>query len=521
MKKNYLCSLAVALTSLTFILVGCGDSSNNANNSDNAGNGNSAPEAITIEKSAYSNPVTGFDNDGNIVYGGDPAALVDGDTVYLYTGHDTATNEAYQIPEYQCYSSKDMLNWTYEGVVLKCSDVTWADNNAAWASQAVKYDDKYYLYFCSWDNTSSGKQSIGVAVSDSPTGPFVDIGAPIVKGSFTTDETSTWNDIDPTIWIETDEDGVEHRYLMWGNGKLYLCELNEDMISVKDTTGDGQVNFKEDIVSITPPSSFTEAPWLYRRQDENGNYYGDYYLFYAFGWREAMNYGRSETLDVDDIFWDTDQIIMRPAATSNTNHPSVIDFKGKTYFIYHNGSLDGGSGFRRVVCIEEITFNDDGSISYIQETAAGVGGTVSVIKNKNGELISHANFVNSSADADYPYKDIAVGANESEDELDSEWVIVAGKADKTNESYVSIISNNKCGLYLTEVDGTIVLAQNADKSLTKAQTFKTVTGLSNGEGVSFESIINPGTYITCDADGNLVMSDGSDKDACTFTVETK
>lgn len=520
MKKNYLRSL-VALTGVALMLGGCSGNSGNSNDSnETTETKDTAPEAISIDKSKYSNPVTGYDKDGNVVYGGDPAALVDGDTVYLYTGHDTATSEAYLIPEYQCYSTKDMLNWTYEGVVLKCSDVTWADNNAAWASQVAKYGDKYYLYFCSWDNTSQGKQSIGVAVSDSPTGPFTDIGQPLVKGTFTTDETSGWNDIDPTVWIETDEDGVEHRYLMWGNGKLYICELNEDMTSVKDLDNDGEIVFKKDIVSVKVPSSFTEAPWLYRRQDGNGNYYGDYYLFYAYGWREMMNYARSETLDFEDMFWETEDVLMRPAATSNTNHPSVIDFKGKTYFIYHNGSLDGGSGFRRVACIEEITFNDDGTISYIEETAAGIGGTISVIKNKNGDLISHANFVNSSADGDYPYKNIAVGANESEDELDSEWVIVAGKADKTNEHYVSIISNNKSGLYLTEVDGTIVLSQNADKSLTNAQTFKTVTGLS-GEGVSFESITTPGTYITCDADGNLVMSDGSNKDACTFTVETK
>lgn len=43
----------------------------------------------------------------------------------------------------------------------------------------MKYNDKYYLYYCSWDK--SGKQSIGVAVADSPTGTFVDIGEPLVR----------------------------------------------------------------------------------------------------------------------------------------------------------------------------------------------------------------------------------------------------------------------------------------------------------------------------------------------------
>ncbi|MFR0848334.1 MAG: hypothetical protein ACLSG9_10575 [Eubacterium sp.] len=58
-------------------------------------------------------------------------------------------------------------------------------------------------------------------------------------------ETSGWNDIDPTAWIETDSKGVEHRYLAWGNGKLYVCELNEDMVSIKDLNGDGKITATE------------------------------------------------------------------------------------------------------------------------------------------------------------------------------------------------------------------------------------------------------------------------------------
>ena len=108
----------------------------------------------------------------------------------------------------------------------------------------------------------------------------------------------------------------------------------------------------------------------------------------------------------------------------------------------------------------------------------------------------------------------------SEDELDAEWVIVQGKADKSNENYVSIISNNKAGLYLTESDGKIVLAQNANGKLTEQQTFKTLKGL-NGEGVTFESIVTPGQYITCGEDGSLTLTDGSDRDACSFVIETK
>lgn len=96
------------------------------------------------------------------------------------------------------------------------------------------------------------------------------------------------------------------------------------------------------------------------------NYTGKYYLFGAFGWREQMGYATSDSMYGP---WTWGGIIMEPTSTSNTNHPSVIDFKGKTYFIYHNGSLVWGSGFRRSVCVSEMTFNEDGTVPYIDETS--------------------------------------------------------------------------------------------------------------------------------------------------------
>ena len=118
-----------------------------------------------------------------------------------------------------------MKTWTPEGSIMEVStdNVAWArDSSSGWASQATKYKDKYYLYFCTWDKTSMGKQSIGVAVADKPTGPFKDIGAPLVRGTDTMPQNSNWDDIDPTVWIETGGNGEEHRYLAWGNSQYYV-----------------------------------------------------------------------------------------------------------------------------------------------------------------------------------------------------------------------------------------------------------------------------------------------------------
>lgn len=486
---------------------------------------------IELAKSA-SNPIAGFDASGNMVYGGDPSVLVDGDTVYLYVGHDASTdaevNKAiYNMPEYLCYSSKDMVNWKAEGSVMKASTISWANNStSAWASQVMKHNGKYYLYYCTWDKTNAGKQSIGVAVSDSPTGQFQDIGKPIVAGTVTEPQSSNWNDIDPTAWIETDSNGVEHRYLAWGNGKYYICELNEDMISVKDQNGDGKITSgtstkTADIIDKTSGlGAYTEAPWLYRRQDANGNYTGKYYLFYASGWREKMAYVTTD--DLMNGTWTQGGIIMEPTATSNTNHMAVFDFKGKTYFVYHNGSLPKGNGYRRVACVTELKFNADGSIQKMEETAAGLAGTKSVLYTNSGQLLGHENFTNSVSDAKYPYKKIKVGAGRGKTTTDRQWVFVAGKADKNKGAYVSVQSENKAGLYLTaNADKTVTLAQDTEgtSAMAAKQTFISIEGLADSKGVSFESVSQPGYYLTI-VNGTLALTKGSDAVAATFYTGT-
>lgn len=492
-----------------------------------------AAKDIVLGKCTTGNPIGGYDTEGNLIYGGDPAVLVDGDTVYMYQGHDASkSGTAYEIPEWQCYSTKDLVNWKYEGVIMKADkkSIPWAkDEISAWAGQVAKHYDKeagkdrYYFYHCTWDATSDGKQSIGVAVSDSPTGPFVDKGEPLVKGDFTTKETSGWNDIDPTVWIETDDKGEEHRYLNWGNGKNFSCELNEDMMSIKDINGDGKITFgynskEADVIEMTAPSTFTEAPWIYRRKDADGKYYGKYYLFYAYGWREQMAYATTDNLL--DGKWEFGSILMPPAATSNTNHMAVFDFGGKTYFIYHNGSLPGGNGYRRTACIAEVHFNEDGSVQPIPETATGISGTALKIYTSSGAELSHETFVNSSDDKVYPYKSIIIGENKGTEAADSLWVIRQGKADKANDAYVSIESENKPGLYITvDDDGNVALAQDTTgmAKTARRQTFRTVQ-MQAGKGVSFESVHKPGNYLSI-KNGVLALSDGSNVKDVTFYMD--
>ncbi|UOQ70244.1 hypothetical protein [Hymenobacter cellulosilyticus] len=61
------------------------------------------------------------------------------------------------------------------------------------------------------------------------------------------------------------------------------------------------------------------------------------------------------------------------AGNSNTNHQAIIDFKGQSYFIYHNGSIPtDGSSFRRSVCIDKLEYNKDGTMKRVVMTTEGV-----------------------------------------------------------------------------------------------------------------------------------------------------
>ncbi len=539
-----------------------------------------ASKEIVLEKSTLGNPIAGFNENGEIIYAGDPNILVDGDTVYLYVGHDdTSSGGGYTMPNYLCYSTQDLENWKYEGPVMEMTEVAWADNTSAWAAQVIKHEGKYYMLYCAENKGSYGKE-VGVAVAESPTGPFVPQAEPYfhenltntatcevldpVTGEETTanklhaDETdgygnrSTfgWEDIDPTFWLDTDENGNVHPYLMWGNTNVWMCELEDDLLSIKDQNGDGEITqgYSEDIwfqninsLEIIGGVSFTEAPWLYRRQNEAGEYYGDYYMFFATHWREEMGYATCSELGPNSLWTygggkEGYGHLMEPTATSNTNHPAVFDFKGKTYFVYHNGSLPGGSGYRRVICVEELKFNEDGSIDYIQETSTGISGTASRLIDSSATAMAHDAFNNSVSDPDaeynYPKVNVAVTANDDANEMDALWEIEPGKADKTNASYVTIESFNKPGMYLRasgnakKTPKDVVLSRdhnNDSKSAadgttiyTEEMTFRTLESY-DGKGVTFESVAYPGTYMAS-VDGKLVLVNYSEAEECVFEI---
>ncbi|WP_346860376.1 glycoside hydrolase family 43 protein [uncultured Draconibacterium sp.] len=279
----------------------------------------------------------------------DPAAMVYNDTVYLYAGHDEAPNDFdfYKMNEWLVYSSTNMVNWTEHPVPLKTTDFSWALGDA-WAAQVIQRNNKFYWYVTVSHASINGK-AIGVAVSDSPTGPFKDVlGKALITNDMTTEYTSIdWDDIDPTVYI--DDDG--QAYLFWGNTVCYYAKLKENMIEL-----DGAIH------TIDLPH-FTEAPWIHKKDDW-------YYLSYAYQFPEKTAYAMSKSITGP---WEYKGILNELAGNSNTNHQSIIEFKNKWYYIYHTGGIQpNGGSFRRSVCIDEMHYNPDGTIQRVIMTSEGI-----------------------------------------------------------------------------------------------------------------------------------------------------
>ncbi|MBC3539134.1 family 43 glycosylhydrolase [Rufibacter sp. H-1] len=280
---------------------------------------------------------------------------------YLYPTSDGFTG--WSGTYFKAFSSEDLVNWKDEGVILDLpKDVSWGKRNA-WApaiiEKKINGQYKYFFYF-------TAAQKVGVAVSDSPTGPFVDSGKPLVdalpKG------VTGGQQIDPDVFTDPK---TGKSYLYWGNGYMAGAELNADMVSLKPGT----------TKVMTPDKTFREGTHVLYR---NGTYY--------FLWSEddtrsenyRVRYGTSSS-PLGKITVPANNLVIAKDPASGiygTGHNSVIQVPGKDewYIVYHRFNYPKGitmgdaAGFNREVAIDRMEFNPDGSIKQVTPTHEGIKG---------------------------------------------------------------------------------------------------------------------------------------------------
>lgn len=282
----------------------------------------------------------------------DPTMVQFGDKYYVYPTFGGISEVGFGT-----WSSEDLTNWKNEGMILKFADLGWAQKDA-WAPDIIERNGKYYFYF-------SAASSIGVAVSDSPTGPFVDpLGKPLIPFE---EDMST---IDPCVFI--DDDG--RTYLYWGatfDGTMFMRELNADMISFK---GEKQTVFRYTLEK----DYHCEGSFVFKRNDLY------YYLWSEYIWCDSPTLYKDHSYRVNYAVSTrpegpfTKELSRVPILSTDMElgyigpgHNSVLQIPGtdEYYIVYHQHQ--GNARFRRTN-MDRMTFNPHGGINTIRMTKDGV-----------------------------------------------------------------------------------------------------------------------------------------------------
>ena len=324
-----------------------------------------------LDKKALSAPLVTH------IYTADPSAHYFNGKIYIYPSHDIDAGEAFDdlgshfaMEDYHVISMDSIDSKAVDnGVALHVDDVPWAQQQM-WAPDANEKDGKFYLFFPAKDY--KGIFRIGVAISDSPTGPFK-AEPKAIKGSFS---------IDPAVF--KDDDGAYYMYFggLWG-GQLQrwrtgvfnnsqpesptaflpaddepallplVAKMTDDLLEFDETPKALEIlDENGDLLrSGDNDRRFFEAAWLHKHN-------GKYYFSYSTGDTHFICYGIGDSPYGPFTYKGR---ILNPVV-GWTSHHSVCEIEGKTYLFYHDSSLSKGVTHLRCVKVAEIKYRADGTI---------------------------------------------------------------------------------------------------------------------------------------------------------------
>lgn len=280
----------------------------------------------------------------------DPTARVFGDRIYLYPSHDIPSpierlKTWFCMADYHVFSSDNLTEWTDHGVILDQHDVPWGnpEGYSMWAPDCVEKDGKYYFYFP--DQPSGEGQrgfGIGVAIADSPKGPFKALSKSIAG----------INGIDPCVMQTTKGEA----YIFWGGGGIRAAKLKDNMVEIE---GQG-INIEG------LPQGFKEGPFAF---EHDGHYYC------TFPWvedkTETLAYAMSDNPLGPYVF--KGKIMEESPTKCWTNHHSIVEWKGQWYLFYHHNDYSPNFDKLRSARIDSLHFNADGTIQPVIPTLRGAG----------------------------------------------------------------------------------------------------------------------------------------------------
>jgi len=295
----------------------------------------------------------------------DPDVQVWGDTVWVYTSQDRkmipGVHESHYdaMDGYHVFSSTDLVNWTNHGEIMHSSDISWANGGFLWAPGSARKNGKYYLYYPVKDKQLQWR--VGVAIGNSPTGPFKDTGKPI----------DGLGGIDPKVFI--DDNGEAYLY----NNSAVVARLKPNMIELAEPTK--KIIYGSNEIMNNDTTRFSEGSYMHKK---DGNYY---YSYTCLGnknnpgmYAMAKNpYGPFEFKGG-----------MASWPKGAQDHHSIIEFKGQWYYFYHialNNLPLYKESQGRIFCFDRLYYNKDGTIQKVFQTL----GPTRILKTNapNGSIV--------------------------------------------------------------------------------------------------------------------------------------
>ena len=294
---------------------------------------------------AAQNTASATTRSGNPVFPGwyaDPEGVVFGDTYWIYPTYSADYDEQTFM---DAFSSKDLVHWQKHPRIVSNDEVKWV-KRAMWAPAAVHANGKYYLFFAGNDIHEGETGGIGVAVADSPAGPFRDaLGKPLID--------SIVNGAQPIDqFVFRDDDGSYYMYY-GGWGHCNMVRLSPDLLRI--VPFDDGTLYKE-----VTPANYTEGPFMLRHR-------GKYYFMWSEGGWTGPDYCVAYAI-ADSPFGPFERIgkILEqdPAIARGAGHHSVIQVAGRDewYIVYHRRPLDETAASSRETCIDRMYFDAEGHI---------------------------------------------------------------------------------------------------------------------------------------------------------------
>jgi beta-xylosidase len=368
MMKNQRALLLASVMAGSILITGCQDKSASET-------GTAATPVVTTPTPTPADPAL-FIGEPLVkhMYTADPSAHVFNGKLYIYPSHDIATGvtttgegDRFDMKDFHVFSMDAVGGEVVDhGEALNLKDIPWASRQL-WAPDAAEKNGKYFFYFPAKDKSDIFR--IGVATSDSPSGPFKAEPEPI-NGSFS---------VDPAVF--KDDDGSYYMYFggIWG-GQLQrwasgtyttedkypasnepalspkIARMSDDMLQFAEVPRDVSIVDGGGVPLLGTDSNrrFFEAAWVHK-------YNGKYYFSYSTGDTHYIAYGIGDSPYGPFTY---KGIVLTPVL-GWTSHHSIVEHQGKWYLFYHDASLSGGNTHLRSVKVTELTHNDDGSIKTI------------------------------------------------------------------------------------------------------------------------------------------------------------